>query len=72
MTSINKKLKWTRQAGQHIAKGNGFEYRITDLIINGASWVLSIENLDTGITTDGGAYDTLRRAKEIAYSLDIR
>lgn len=67
------KLKWTRDGDQHVAQGNGFEYRITEWSgPYGSNWILRIKASGADVATNGGEYPTLKRAKEVAYSLDIR
>lgn len=67
------KLNWTRDGDLHVTTGRRAEYRITEWVTgSGSTWALAVRSHSNGITTDGGGYPTLKRAKEAAYSLDIR
>lgn len=67
------KLNWTRDGDQHVATGKQAEYRITEWgIAAGSTFALDIKQFSTSEVTGGGLYPSLKRAKEVAYSLDIR
>lgn len=69
------KLNWWRDGDQHVAASNGFEYRITEWCgAAGSNWLLRVKDIGAsdGKTSSGGEYSSLKRAKEVAYSLHIR
>lgn len=67
------KLNWHRDGDQHVAIVRQAEYRITEWVTgSGSMFALAVKQFSIGKITDGGRYLTLKRAKEVAYSLDIR